>query len=188
MLDDGDASHCWAPLHPRSFQVRGPSYLSDGKKMPSSQGSLLLAVEFFRAASAVQDVAGRADSPAHTLQQRCASRLSLVFVVNLSIPAASGVYQVVFYFGLLAEESPSAAGRLLERFVSGSDAFRSARLKLIPSIAEGPWLVRQGVGSRPAILGKTLRQRFHRGEGYFEVAIDCNSSPAAGRIVSLVKS
>ena len=38
------------------------------------------------------------------------------------------------------------------------------------------------------MLGKTLRQRFHRGEEYFEVDVDCNSSPAAGRVVSLVKS
>ena len=44
------------------------------------------------------------------------------------------------------------------------------------------------MGSTPAVLGKTLRQRFHRGEEYFEVDVDCNSSPAAGRVVSLVKS
>ena len=76
----------------------------------------------------------------------------------------------------------------------GSDAFRNARFKIVPSVAEGSWLVKQGVGSRPAILGKTLRQRFHQGEaaglaeGFFEVSVDCNSSPAAGRVVSLVKS
>jgi len=83
---------------------------------------------------------------------------------------------------------PSAPKRLLERFVNGTDAFRNKRFKLLPNIVEGPWLVQQAVGSRPALLGKTLRQRFHRGEGYMEVGVDCNSSPAAGRIVSLVKS
>jgi hypothetical protein len=73
--------------------------------------------------------------------------------------------QVVFYFGLLAAEAHSPAGRLYERFVAGSDAFRHARFKLIPSVAEGPWLVKTGVGNRPSILGKSLKQRFAKGDG-----------------------
>ena len=96
--------------------------------------------------------------------------------------------QVVLYYGVLAEDAASPAARLFARFTAGSDAFRNARFKLIPSVAEGPWIVKTGVGSRPSILGKALKQRFARGEGYFEVDVDCNSSPAAGRIVSLVKS
>lgn len=120
-----------------------------------------------------------------------------------------GLFQVVFYHAipdLLApggsgsgsgdrgeeEEEAGAASRLLERFVNGTDAFRNARFKLIPSVVEGPWLVQQAVGTRPALLGKTLRQRFHRGvtangTAYLEIDVDCNSSPAAGRVVSLVK-
>ena len=48
--------------------------------------------------------------------------------------------------------------------------------------------MRKAVSSRPAILGKTLRQRYFKTDEYFEVDVDCNSNPAAGRIVSLVKS
>ena len=53
--------------------------------------------------------------------------------------------------------------------------------------------MRNGVGTRPAVLGKALKLRYYRGAGagglpYTEVDVDCNSSPAAGRIVSLVKS
>ena len=33
-----------------------------------------------------------------------------------------------------------------------------------------------------------LRQKFFRGEDYLEVDVDCNSSPAAGRVISVVKS
>ena len=95
---------------------------------------------------------------------------------------------MVFYYGVLQSEADTPAGRLYSRFCAGSDAFRNARFKLIPSVAEGPWLVKTGVGSRPSILGKALKVRFARGEGYTEVIVDCNSSPAAGRIVSLVKS
>ena len=96
--------------------------------------------------------------------------------------------QVVLYFGVAVDDRPSAGSRLYERFCAGSDAFKNKRFKLIPSVAEGPWLVQTAVGSRPSILGKALKQRWVRGDGYTEVDVDCNSSPAAGRIVSLVKS
>lgn len=247
---DGNIAHCWAGLAPRSVPVRAASYLRDGKKAPSEQGSLLLATELFRTSgtSPHVHVAQRASSPVHTLDRRTSAALSSVFVVNMIIPASEGAhYQVVFYFGILAEAGGAAdapvdaasagasavasavaspAAKLYERFCAGTDAFRNARFKLIPSVAEGPQLVKQGVSSRPAILGKTLRLRFFRGtcqaddqpagsgggEGgsgggssaedgsggggrslrnglsYFEVDCDCNSSPSAGRVVSLVKS
>ena len=95
---------------------------------------------------------------------------------------------MVFYFGVWAGDEGSGHAALLERFCSGSDAFRNARFKILPNVSQGSWLVKNGVGSRPAILGRSLKQRFHSGEGYFEVDVDCNSSPAAGRVVSLVKS
>ena len=79
-----------------------------------------------------------------------------------------------------AGDEGSGHATLLERFCSGSDAFRNARFKILPNVSEGSWLVKNGVGNTPALLGKTLKQRFHRGEGYFEVDVDCNSSPAAG--------
>lgn len=187
---DNDTAHCWASLPSRHVSVRSASYLRDGKKAASEPASLCLAVELFRSSQPVHDVAGRADSPAHTLHLRTAAPLASVLVVNLIIPATDGCYQVVCYYGVLADDdaAPSAATRLYQRFAAGTDAFRNARFKLIPSVEEGPWLVKTGVGSRASILGKALKQRFARGDGYLEVIVDCNSSPAAGRIVSLVKS
>jgi len=185
---DGDTSHCWASLPARHTSVRAATYLRDGGKGPSEAFSLCLGVELFRTDAPLYHVAKRPDAPNHLLSRRTPLPLSSVLVINLIIPATDGFYQVVFYFGLLADEQDSPAGRLYERWVSGSDAFRNARLKLVPQVAEGPWLVKTGVGSRPSILGKALKQRFTRGEGYFEVDVDCNSSPSAGRIVSLVKS
>ncbi|KAL3928225.1 MAG: hypothetical protein SGPRY_002477 [Prymnesium sp.] len=195
-LRRGDEEHCWSPLPPEEFAVRAQSYLRDGKKAPSADGSQLLGVELFRAASPAYNVAGRLDSPLPQLLLRATRPLrAQVLVINNSellcavmIPATDGVYQLVFYIGVYTESHPTPAGRLLDRFINGSDAFRNARLKLIPSVAEGPWMVRKAVSPRPAILGKTLRQRYFRTDDYFECDIDCNSNPAAGRIVSLVKS
>lgn len=183
------AVHCWQTLHPSEFEVRGANYLRDGKRLPSDQTSSLLAVELFHAADTMYNVAGRPGAPTASLAERATEHpIRSVLVVNLVIPAQEGVYQLVFYFGVWAGDEGSGHATLLERFCSGSDAFRNARFKLLPNVSEGSWLVKNGVGSTPAVLGKTLRQRFHRGESYFEVDVDCNSSPAAGRVVSLVKS
>lgn len=46
-----------------------------------------------------------------------------------------------------------------------------SRLKLIPRVVEGNWLVKKSVGTQPAILGKQLVQTYHYDEklNYFEV-------------------
>lgn len=187
--EGGGGLHCWQTLHPSEFEVRGANYLRDGKKLPSDQTSSLLAVELFQSADIVYNVAGRPGAPTASLAARATEHpIRSVLVVNLVIPAQEGVYQLVFYFGVWAGDEGSGHATLLERFCSGSDAFRNARFKILPNVSEGSWLVKNGVGNTPALLGKTLKQRFHRGEGYFEVDVDCNSSPAAGRVVSLVKS
>ena len=69
------------------------------------------------------------------------------------------------------------------------DDFRDCRLKIIPRIAAGPWLVRKGVGCTPAILGKKVEQKYYRNErkNYLEVVADVSSSMVAGRILALVK-
>ena len=42
--------------------------------------------------------------------------------------------------------------RLLQHFLTGPETFCDKRFKLIPSVEEGPWLVKKGVGNTPAIL------------------------------------
>ena len=60
--------------------------------------------------------------------------------------------------------------------IAGDQGFCDRRLKVIPRCVEGPWAVRQVVGSRPAILGKTLATKVTIGEGYCEVAMDVSMS------------
>jgi len=102
------------------------------------------------------------------------------------------VLQLVLYFGVLAAAASGPAHQLLRAFTAPetSDAWRNGRFKIIPGVEAGPWIVRKAVGNKstPAILGKQLKQTFSSSPGVFEVAVDCNSSPAAGRIVSMVKS
>ena len=65
---------CWQALHPSTFQVRGANYMRDGKKVPSDEGSSLLAVELFEARDTVYNVAVRRRRPAHPLPRHPAAR------------------------------------------------------------------------------------------------------------------
>jgi hypothetical protein len=46
-----------------------------------------------------------------------------------------------------------------------SDEYRNARFKLIPSVVEGPYIIRFSVGNKPVLLGNKLTQRYWQGEG-----------------------
>lgn len=72
------------------------------------------------------------------------------------------------------------------RFLDGSNETRNSLFKLIPSVVEGSWIIRQSVGHTPVIMGRKLRQTYHEGPGYFEVDIDVSSSRTAAAVVGMV--
>ena len=84
----------------------------------------------------------------------------------------------------------AAFDRCMQVFLEGDDHERDSRLKIIPRIAEGSWLVKKGVGTTPAILGRKVKQTYYRNlyKNYIEVDADVGSSVVAGKILSLVKS
>ncbi|KAK3037634.1 hypothetical protein RJ639_030411 [Escallonia herrerae] len=103
------------------------------------------------------------------------------FVVNLQVPGSTH-YSMVFYF-VTKELAP---GSLLQRFVDGDDEFRNSRLKLIPSVPKGSWIVRQSVGSTPCLLGKAVDCNYIRGAKYLEIDVDIGSSTVANGVLGLV--
>jgi len=50
----------------------------------------------------------------------------------------------------------STAEQVLAKWLQGDAEYKNERLKLIPYVAEGPWLVRNMVTGQPAIIGKRL--------------------------------
>mmetsp|Transcript_8062 Transcript_8062/g.36648 ORF Transcript_8062/g.36648 Transcript_8062/m.36648 type:complete len:195 (+) Transcript_8062:1973-2557(+) len=83
--------------------------------------------------------------------------------------------------------SPSKQDSLLGRFIHGNDSFRNARLKLIPRVALGPWVVQRAVGTKPLIVGRALKVTYHSSpNNYMEVDIDIGSSTVANNIVRFV--
>jgi Protein ENHANCED DISEASE RESISTANCE 2, C-terminal len=54
------------------------------------------------------------------------------------------------------DPSLSVAEQLFAKWLLGDTNYKNERLKLIPYVAEGPWVVRNMVTGRPAIIGKKL--------------------------------
>eukprot|EP00658_Telonema_sp_P-2_P035441 TRINITY_DN25775_c0_g2_i1.p2 TRINITY_DN25775_c0_g2~~TRINITY_DN25775_c0_g2_i1.p2 ORF type:complete len:171 (+),score=38.03 TRINITY_DN25775_c0_g2_i1:902-1414(+) len=114
--------------------------------------------------------------------------LTQILVVSWLVPG----FNLAFYFELKPQEDQDPRTdhfyKMLQHFMApGNDVFRSKRLKFIPHVADGPWLVRKGVGSTPAILGNKLEMKHFHGDQYTEIDVDVCSSAVAARIMNMCK-
>ncbi len=77
----------------------------------------------------------------------------------------------------------------------GDTEYKNDRLKLIPYVSDGPWIVRNMVTGKPAIIGRKLpvSYRYTPADGtgcaeFLECELDVgNSSATAKRIVSVCR-
>ena len=56
---------------------------------------------------------------------------------------------------------------------------------MVPSIEEGPWLVKNAVPNKPALIGKKLTNRYFLNERYMELDLDVASSSIANKLTQL---
>ncbi|WCJ20624.1 ENHANCED DISEASE RESISTANCE 2 [Euphorbia peplus] len=177
--DDRDNSRdCWRISDGSNFRVRSRNFCFDKSKIPSGKHLMdLVAVDWFKDTKRMDHVARRQGCAAQVASEK--GLFSLVF--NVQVPGSTH-YSMVFYF-VTKELLP---GSLLQRFVDGDDEFRNSRLKLIPSVPKGSWIVRQSVGSTPCLLGKAVDCNYIRGPKYLEVDVDIGSSTVANGVLGLV--
>jgi hypothetical protein len=111
-----------------------------------------------------------------------------LFVVTLLIPGTP-VVACVQYFALKSDlPVGTEALDLWHQFLNGDDSFRSDRFKLIPSIADGPWVIKKSVGTKPVILGHALQILFYQTPHYLEACVDICSDRVAKHVTGLVRS
>lgn len=177
--DDRDTGRdCWTIPDAKSFRVRSKRFTFDGSKVPAGQPLMqLVAVDWFKGVKRMDHLARRKGCAA----QIAAEKGLFSLVINLQVPGSTH-YSMVIYF-ISKQLLP---GSLLQRFVDGDDEFRNSRLKLIPSVPKGSWIVRQSVGSTPCILGKAVDCNYYRGQKYLEVDVDIGSSTVANGVLGLV--
>lgn len=176
--DRDNARDCWKISEGNNFRVRSKHFCFDKTKITAGKHLMdLVAVDWFKDTKRMDHVARR---------QGCAAQVALEkglfsVVINLQVPGSTH-YSMVFYF-VTKELVP---GSLLQRFVDGDDEFRNSRLKLIPSVPKGSWIVRQSVGSTPCLLGKAVDCNYIRGPKYLEIDVDIGSSTVANGVLGLV--
>ncbi|XP_022756559.1 protein ENHANCED DISEASE RESISTANCE 2-like isoform X2 [Durio zibethinus] len=169
---------CWRISDGNNFRVRSKQFCCSKTKIPAGKYLMdLVAVDWFKDTKRMDHVARRRGCATQVASEK--GLFSLVF--NFQVPGSTH-YSMVFYF-VTRELVP---GSLLHRFVDGDDEFRNSRLKLIPSVPKGSWIVRQSVGSTPCLLGKAVDCNYIRGPKYLEVDIDIGSSTVANGVLGLV--
>ncbi|KAL3497964.1 hypothetical protein ACH5RR_040696 [Cinchona calisaya] len=172
------ARNCWNISDGNNFRVRSRTFCYDKSKIPAGKHLMdLVAVDWFKDTKRIDHVARRPGCAAQVATEKGLFSL----VVNVQVPGSTH-YSMIFYF-VMKELIPES---LLQRFVDGDDEFRNSRLKLIPSVPKGSWIVRQSVGSSPCLLGKAVDCNYIRGNNYLEIDVDIGSSTVANGVLGLV--
>ncbi|KAL6657427.1 hypothetical protein ACP70R_005207 [Stipagrostis hirtigluma subsp. patula] len=170
--------NCWTVPDSKIFKVRSKNFPNDKSKIPAASYLMeLAAIDWFKDSKRMDNVARRKGCVAQVATEKGMH----TFVANIQIPGSTH-YSLVMYF----VTSSLKKGSLLQRFFDGDDEFRNSRLKLIPSVPKGSWIVRQSVGSTPCLLGKAVDCSYIRGPGYLEVDVDIGSSTVANGVLGLV--
>jgi len=191
-------TQAWSEPPAENFQVRGKTYAKDRIKVQSEPAAFrLFAVDLVNTKHTMDT--GMCAHPEERVQLALQRELEtglkelpdFVFCVNLCVPGAT-TYHSAYYFG--ADRScmdeirnlSTPFGRVMNQFLYGdSDEFRNRTFKLIPRIVDGNYIVRKAVGSKPAILGRKIKQYYVRSERFMEVIVDISSDPIAQRITKL---
>lgn len=188
-MEDGHKKHSYGEPPAEIFQVRGPSYLEDGIKIASAPAAMqLLGCDMFTTTFRTDHVAAMPGGLMERL--RAKGHNEFMFLVNIQAPCGTwGTKYVsqISYWTLrpgVAEEDPRFM-KLLKIIMDATDEERDKRMKMVPNIRVGPWVVRKCVGSKPVILGTKLKQRYFKGPNYFEIDVDVGSSSVAKRVTGV---
>jgi len=167
------------------FLVRGPTYMEDSEKVVSREAvfSILGANNILnRKVEEVSHSFRGPDDFVKRFRQTCKQegvQTPFILIVKFTVPW--GTFTSYYYRpngtngGAFAEsESEQPSEKLWRAFMAGSDEFRNSKLKLIPSIVVGPWVLKKMVGAKPGMVGQKLPITYtgSNKEGYFEINMD----------------
>jgi hypothetical protein len=204
----GSHLNCWSSPAANNFQVRGPNYLEDHKKVAS--GDFLFptrGVDLFLTDNAPTNVGRNACILGGKL------RNVPTFIINYRLPwgvfisyheiperflpflrRGNGYGDMTVPLPSTADMSPGE--RAVSNFLLSDSEEKDAIWKMVPVVVEGPWVVKRVVGGKPAIIGSKLPisyvyqppQPEHNFAEYFEADLDIVSSAAARNILAVVRS
>lgn len=188
------ATNCWSDVDATTMKVRGPNYLEDKVKVSAPGAYTLLGVDMVKSDELSEHIVRRSDNPANVLLRACQARGEIapfLFVVNFIMPWG---HFIAYWSPLGAAKTPGSPyigdvkfDRLMAAFLHGDEEYRNSRFKFVPRVVEGHWAVKKSVGEKPAMIGKKITHHYYKGDGYFEVDVDIQSSKIAKGILMMVQ-
>lgn len=184
---DNGGTSCWSKPPDNIFRVRSATYLQDRVKTASGQAPFhCRGVDVWLTDNPERHIARH--------QSVLGGRLGDedTFLVNFLLPFGN----FVSYYGIPPiEKFPDKLAKVWTKFINGDQQYRDARLKLLPVVVDGPWIVKAAVGpgTSPALLGKVIPLQYyfrHPSEGkkgVYEVDVIITASSIAKGILSVVK-
>lgn len=208
----GSTDNTWDEGTASLFDVRGANYFSDRAKYPSDRAAATLVdVDVFHAGPGFEATLARAsagDPPktyydfygvpckkpnffanhpeSYVQRARKLGDQRAFFLVHMY----TGEFHMVATFVPLSKPVEGDSEYYCwKRFVEGDAAYRQSRLKIIPSVVEGPWLVKRAARQVPAIIGNKLACWYYDNpkDKVIEFFCDIESSVTATAICSVVK-
>ena len=186
---DNDGYSCWSePSDPSIFHVRGEHYFEDKVKVPSGQSPFKCrGVDLWMTDNPERHIARHPNVLGGRLHEED------TFLVNFLLPF--GNFVAYFSVPSISDFPNKEVAGVWEKFVGGDQQYRDARLKLLPVVLDGPWIVRAAVGNgkTPALLGKGIplqyffRQPEETKKGVYEVDVIITASSIAKSILNVVK-
>mmetsp|Transcript_16297 Transcript_16297/g.33541 ORF Transcript_16297/g.33541 Transcript_16297/m.33541 type:complete len:289 (+) Transcript_16297:206-1072(+) len=182
----------WIQVETGTFSVRGPNYLYDRMKEPSKSAAFqTVSCTGIDSDIPLYHVSGRLRQLREYLE---AHKDEEFFVSNRAIPIQGGTRNrnvIVVAKRVLPVGEDPVFDRVWDAYKKGDNEYKDLRMKLIPGLANAPWLLKKSVeilgGQRPVIMGKGyLKQEHYVGSNYVEVDTDINSSIIAKKIAGKI--
>lgn len=176
-----------APLS--AFELRGPKYLVDRKKVPATEPMFqFVDLRSFSHDTSLKHVCRRIKPLRDLLAQHPKREF---FVVNRMLPTAPPLTVVSVFVRQFGRTRAPPFEATLQRYKDGKNEVKDLKLKYIVKIPNAPFMLRGAVsalgGFRPVIMGKGyLEQHHYSGPNYTEVDIDVGSSRIARGIMGVV--
>lgn len=182
---------CWSQSPSHLFKVRGSNYLNDKIKKPSKKELFQCrGVDVFLTYDPLYHIARHPSVLGGKLWEED------TLVINFLLPFCNFV--AYFQMNDDVDDETKIVRNVWKKFLKGDQQYRDARLKMLPLVIDGPWIVRKAVGpgNAPAVLSKVLPlQYYHSPNNFnspntssiFEIDVIISASRMANAILNVVK-
>jgi len=169
----------WGQPKASDYQIRSKTYLETKLKVPSNPLVFdTVMVDAFMGDSPVTHVASRPFS----WFQKNRPKSGFTFVHTIIVKSLG--CSVTSYHWC---KDKSLLPKLFLDFIEKDDNYRNCRLKMIPKIVNGPWLIKKSVQNVPVLVGKKLELTYYQDKDYIECDMLCDSSYLASTIISFAR-